>query len=54
MTFEFRVIWTEFRRATALMTNDFTNHISCTWSNLSAGQIVTNPAKLLVLTLRAG
>jgi hypothetical protein len=50
MTLNFRFIWIEKRPATAPKTIDFTKLILYTMTNLSAGQIVTIPAKLLVLT----
>jgi hypothetical protein len=45
LTLNFFVIWTEKRPATAPLTNYFSNHIFCTERNISAGQIVTIPAK---------
>jgi hypothetical protein len=51
MIFIFCVIWSGFLPATAPLTNDFNSHISHTMTNLSAGQIVTIPANLLVLTI---
>jgi hypothetical protein len=53
MTLNFRIIWTEYRRVTAPLTISPDNHILYTVTNLSAGQTVTIPANLLVLTFYA-
>lgn len=45
MTLKSRVIWTEYRPATASMIITFDNNILYTMTSLFAGQIVTIPAK---------
>jgi hypothetical protein len=45
MTFNFFVIWNEYRPATAALTIMSEKHIPYTWRNVFAGQFGTIPAK---------